>query len=277
MSDTRDSSDGGVCRRALDRVSDGIVALDSEFQFTYLNDSAIDLLDSSESELLGEPVWDVFPDAADSVAEQRIRQAAEVQETVSYERYNDSVDSWFDVRVYPDEDGISLIFKDISEQKQREHELEWYERLVENLPVAVGQVESGKDGSLVYVNDETAEMFGAESKAEVKQYPVQEFYADAEKRERVEQELQDTGRVDDYEVEFETVDGERFWGSLTASLVGLEDETQLLGVSQDAICCDASRGCNDRERNRGQHHWIRSQRRPPVRRICRGTGPDQRL
>lgn len=233
MSDARDSSDNSVHRRTLDRVSDGVVALDSEFQFTYLNDSAKRLLDRNESELLGKPVWDIFPGTTDSVAEQRIRQAAKTQETVSYERYNDAVDRWFDVRVYPDEAGLSLIFTDITERKQRENELERYERILETLPVAVGQNRPGQEGQFVYVNDETVEMFGAESKSEIEQYSVQDLYADAEKRKGLEQELLDNGRVDDYEIEFERIDGDPFWGSLTTTVETLDGERQFIGIVQD--------------------------------------------
>jgi len=233
MSDTREPSDSSVHSRALDRVSDGILALDSEFRFTYLNDSAEQLLDSTASDLLGKPIWDAFPEATDSVAEQRIRAAAETQKTASYERYNESVDRWFDVRVCPDEDGLSLIFNDITERKQRENELERYERIVENLPVAVGQSEPDEDGTLVYVNDETVEMFGAASKTEIKGYAIQDFYVDAAERGEVGRELAEHGRVEDYEIEFETVDGDRFWGSLTATTETLDDETQVIGIIQE--------------------------------------------
>jgi len=233
MSDTCEPSDSSVHSRALDRVSDGILALDSEFRFTYLNDSAEQLLDSTASDLLGEPIWDAFPETTDSVAEQRIRAAAETQETASYERYNESVDRWFDVRVCPDEDGLSLIFNDITERKQRENELERYERIVENLPVAVGQSEPDEDGTLVYVNDETVEMFGAASKTEIKGYAIQDFYVDADERGEVGRELAEHGRVEDYEIEFETVDGDRFWGSLTATTETLDDETQVIGIIQE--------------------------------------------
>ncbi|MDS0477908.1 PAS domain S-box protein [Natrinema sp. 1APR25-10V2] len=120
-------------QRILDRISDAFYALDEEFRFTHVNGQAEELLQQSESDLLGEVVWDVFPDARGSRGDEAFHTALERQEAVSYEEQFPTLDKWFDVRVYPSETGLSVYFREITERKEREQELERYEQLVETI------------------------------------------------------------------------------------------------------------------------------------------------
>lgn len=47
----------------LERVSDAVYAVDTEWRFTYVNERAETLLDRTEGELLGTVLWDAFPEA----------------------------------------------------------------------------------------------------------------------------------------------------------------------------------------------------------------------
>jgi len=113
-----------VRSEVLERVTDGIVALDADFQFTYLNGRAEEILDSDREALLGTPVWDAFPEIVGTVAEDRIREAMRSQRPAGFERYNEDLDGWFDVRLYPDERGLSISITDSTERTERERALE---------------------------------------------------------------------------------------------------------------------------------------------------------
>jgi PAS domain-containing protein len=54
MSDTGISGEDGVRQRTLDRVSDAIVAVDEDFRYTYVNQTAQEVLERDRSELLGD-------------------------------------------------------------------------------------------------------------------------------------------------------------------------------------------------------------------------------
>ncbi|MFC7029302.1 PAS domain-containing protein [Halomicroarcula sp. GCM10025324] len=183
MSSKRESPEESVYQQTLERVSDAIVSVDTNFQYTYLNKNAEELLGKTQSELLGEVIWDAFPETQNSIAQDRIEKALHTNQETQFERYNESVDSWFRVRVFPDTNGLSIFFNDITERKEREVELERYEQIIETLPVAVGQNAPGNKGEFEYVNQGMVEMFGLESKEQATQYSPADLYVDPQERE----------------------------------------------------------------------------------------------
>jgi PAS domain S-box-containing protein len=108
----------------LDRVSDAFFGLDHEWRFTYLNDQAERLLERSRRELIGRSVWEEFPEAVDSTFFEAYRRAMETQETVAFEEYYPPLSTWFEVRAYPSESGLSVYFRDVSARRTNERRLE---------------------------------------------------------------------------------------------------------------------------------------------------------
>lgn len=159
-----DSNDEKALRRStvLERVSEGIAALDSDLRYTYVNDRAEQILDTDRKQLLGQYVWDVFPETKGTVAEEALEAAMETQEQRTFERYNSALDQWFEVRVYPDESGLSLYFADITDRKTSEKELARTNRrltaLIENTSQAVYLKD--REGRYQLVNEAAAELFG---------------------------------------------------------------------------------------------------------------------
>ncbi|MEA5409543.1 PAS domain-containing protein [Haloarculaceae archaeon H-GB2-1] len=117
---------------ALERVSDGVVSLDSDLRYTYVNRRAADLLDTDPESLRGEYIWDVFPDPEGTTAEGAIERAIETEQMTSFERYNEALDTWWKVRVHPDDTGVTVFFNDITEEQERLYELERTDTLFQN-------------------------------------------------------------------------------------------------------------------------------------------------
>jgi len=217
----------------LERVSDAVVGIDTDFEYTFLNSQAEELLDAAEETLLGTTIWEAFPETIDSVAEDNIRTALETNEERSYERYNESVDRWFEVRIFPDEQGLSIFFTDVSERKEREAELERYEQLIEALPVAAGMNTPGEEGHFEFVNQAAVELLGASSKAELKQYSLSDTYANEDARKQLSKRLRETGSIDRHEVQLTTLDGESFWASVTAEIAEIDSKEYIIGIIED--------------------------------------------
>jgi PAS domain S-box-containing protein len=123
----------------FDRISDAFYALDNRWRFTYVNDRAEELIDYWGEGLVGKNFWEVFEWATDSKLGEEYRTAMETQESTAFEfYYPDPLDAWYEVHAYPSETGLSVYFRDITERKQRERELEeyrsHYQTLVENFP-----------------------------------------------------------------------------------------------------------------------------------------------
>jgi PAS domain S-box-containing protein len=118
------------------RVRDGVIGLDTELRFTYVNERAADLLERSAGTLIGEHIWDALEPGPK--AREALERALDAQERLSFEEYYEPLDTWFENYVYPSETGVSVYFRDVTERKQRERELEESERryrtLVDNFP-----------------------------------------------------------------------------------------------------------------------------------------------
>ncbi|WP_255149503.1 PAS domain-containing protein [Halorarius halobius] len=113
----------------LSRIDDGFLALDTDWEFTYLNDGGYEVIDRAaggappEDELPGQNIWDVIPDAAGTGFEENYRRAMATQEPVSFEEHYEPLDRWFGVNAYPSEEGLSVFFQDITERKHHERAL----------------------------------------------------------------------------------------------------------------------------------------------------------
>ncbi|WP_435075022.1 PAS domain S-box protein [Halorubrum sp. HHNYT27] len=105
-------------------MTDAVFALDDRWRFTHLNDRAEEVLDAEEENLLGEAVWDEFPEARNTTFYREYRRAVDTQESVSFEEYFEPLNSWFSVRAYPSESGLTVYFRDVTDEHDQRAELE---------------------------------------------------------------------------------------------------------------------------------------------------------
>lgn len=152
------------------RIDDAVHGLDEEWRFTYLNDSTEELLGMSEEELLGRYVWDVFPNAAERSYKDRYERAMDTQEPVVFEEYSNAADGWLEVAVYPSDSGLSVYFRDVTERRDRQRELERYEQLVETVWDGVYALD--ENDHFVLVNDAFCEIVGYERDELLGEHPT---------------------------------------------------------------------------------------------------------
>ncbi|MDG5759225.1 PAS domain-containing protein [Natronococcus sp. A-GB1] len=121
------------------RISDGFFALDENWEFAYLNERAHELINPDHRELIGTNVWEAFPEASSREFKPLYERAMADEETIAFEEYYpEPLDSWFEVRAYPSETGLSVYFRDITDRKVEKQALEEtrrrYRTLVEHFP-----------------------------------------------------------------------------------------------------------------------------------------------
>ena len=146
----------------LDCVTDAIVEVDSNWRFTLVNQQAEELYEMDEEHLLGRDFWEVFSEAIDTRFEAEYRQVMDAREPTSFVEHFPRLDGWFDIEAYPKtEGGIGFYFVEVTEQRERQHELERanavLSALFENLPVGVLTEDS--DRNVIAVNDHLIELF----------------------------------------------------------------------------------------------------------------------
>jgi PAS domain S-box-containing protein len=148
----------------LGSVSDGFFTLDRRMVVTYFNTAAETLLGRRAQDILGRNLFEAFPEAKGSIFEEKYSLALETREPLSFEVYfsNAPYQNWYDVRVYPYRDGISIFFQVTTARKQAEEALRRSEeqiRLVTDaLPVLISYVDS--DGRYRFNNKRYEDWFG---------------------------------------------------------------------------------------------------------------------
>ncbi|WP_440006214.1 PAS domain S-box protein [Halomicrococcus sp. SG-WS-1] len=214
----------------LERIDDGFFALDSEFRFTYVNDRAEELLDCPKSEALGRDIREVIP--ITETAETAFTEALETQDPVTFEDYYDPLDAWFENQVSPSETGISLYYRDISDQKRRERQLERYETIVETVQDGIYVLNDDMEFSMV--NTALTEMTGYD-REELLGTPAGEITDDVwETVEKREAEIRSGDRSSaTVEVDVETRDGDTFSAEATWVPRSTDDGYERVGVVRD--------------------------------------------
>ena len=101
----------------LESISDGFFALDRDWRFTYLNSQAARWLNRFPQEVIGNTIWEEFPESVGSLFEQEYRHAATFQVTVSFESFYPPLNAWYAVRAYPIASGLAVYFQDVTEEK----------------------------------------------------------------------------------------------------------------------------------------------------------------
>ena len=138
----------------LESITDGFFAVDNYWHLNYLNKEAERLWNKSRQEVIGEYLWDVFPEAVGSQFYSKNLQAVTEQTAMHYEVFFEPFNKWLEVHAYPSSYGLYVYFRDVTSRKFGEEELrkseQKFKTLVENIPDAITRFD--KDMRYVYVN-----------------------------------------------------------------------------------------------------------------------------
>ena len=110
----------------LESITDAFYALDTDWNFTYVNQAAEHLLNRSQKELLGRNVWNEYPAAVNATFYLMYHQAMNEKVAVEFiESYPAPLNKWYEFRVYPAKNGISVYFRDVTQRMQTEKQLQY--------------------------------------------------------------------------------------------------------------------------------------------------------
>jgi PAS domain-containing protein len=87
----------------LESITDGFVAFDKEWRYTYVNSNAARILHTPKEELIGKVGIEVFPHFE--------------------EYYPEPLNIWYECHCYPSKDGLTVFFSDITQRKKAEEAL----------------------------------------------------------------------------------------------------------------------------------------------------------
>jgi len=118
--DNRKQKSANQISNMLERVSDAIVALDSDWIYTYVNKKAAQAFGRTPDQMIGKHIWTEFPEGIGQPFYKAYYRAVETQQVITLEEYYPPYDRWFENRIYPSKDGLTILFNDITERKKAE-------------------------------------------------------------------------------------------------------------------------------------------------------------
>jgi PAS domain S-box-containing protein len=132
-------ADGGAratvdgIEQPLERVSDGFLAADGDWRVTYLNGTAAELLSAPREALLDAVLPAELPAFAGSRFHEVCRDAMASGTETTFEEYYEPRGLWFEGTAYPSTDGLSVIFRNVTEKRRIRQEREQRETTLERL------------------------------------------------------------------------------------------------------------------------------------------------
>ena len=104
----------------LESASDAFISLDNNECYTYVNAKAAKLFGSKPEELIGRKIWYEFAEGVGQPFYDACHKAADEQKPVKVEAYCLPWERWFEYRIFPSKDSLSIFLHDITERKAAE-------------------------------------------------------------------------------------------------------------------------------------------------------------
>ncbi|RFF27784.1 MULTISPECIES: EAL domain-containing protein [unclassified Wenzhouxiangella] len=154
----------------LEAITDGFVAFDEQWRYTYVNAEAERMLGKSARELLGTSVWEQFPDLAGTPTERALKESMHERVSSTAEEFFEPLDAWFEAHAYPSEEGVAVFFRDVTETRRMLEQLQAHQAalrasrdeldaalntrqiLINSLPAHIAMLD--ENGTVLDVNDQ---------------------------------------------------------------------------------------------------------------------------
>jgi len=143
----------------LENISDGFFALNNELVITYFNSTAEKILQKKSSEVVGKSLLESFPQARNTRFEHEYKIALKEGIPRFFEaHYEFPQPNWYEVRVYPGKEGISVFFHVITQQREEKEKLALQSQLLNAVNSAI--IATDKENKVFYWNQMAEKLYG---------------------------------------------------------------------------------------------------------------------
>ncbi|MFC7517971.1 PAS domain S-box protein [Herbaspirillum sp. GCM10030257] len=146
----------------VESIGDAFFTLDRNWRAIYVNEKTARFIGRNRDELIGQILWEVVPEVLDSSIMTYYRQVMETGKRAFFETYWPPSHAWIEIRVYPNEDGISVYFHDITARREAENTIRASEQrfrdVIEMTPA--GYILTDAEGALLDVNPALCDIAG---------------------------------------------------------------------------------------------------------------------
>jgi PAS domain S-box-containing protein len=107
----------------LDSMADTHILFDQSWHYLYVNRAAVLAMARPREQILGQTLWELYPDIIGTELERQYRRAMEERIPVVFDFHYPTTNTWWENRFYPAPQGLSVFATDITERKQAEEAL----------------------------------------------------------------------------------------------------------------------------------------------------------
>ncbi len=104
----------------IETMTDGVAIIDHNWNYTFVNQGGARMLGRSVESLIGNNLWEEFPDSRDSESGKAYVKAFETQQPIVLNEVNKTKNRWYENRIYPTGEGLTIFFSEVTQRKQLE-------------------------------------------------------------------------------------------------------------------------------------------------------------
>jgi diguanylate cyclase (GGDEF)-like protein/PAS domain S-box-containing protein len=108
----------------LESTHDSVLVIDQHWHVVYWNQHAAQTINQRDKLRVGVSIWELFPNALTSGEGDHYKRAIETGRPEEFEIFVTDRQLWLGIRAFPTEEGLSIFFRDISDQKKARDAIE---------------------------------------------------------------------------------------------------------------------------------------------------------
>ncbi|GAB3196137.1 PAS domain S-box-containing protein [Pontibacter aydingkolensis] len=155
----------------LESITDAFCTIDRDWKYTYVNSEFEQLTHFKRENVLGKSLFALYPSEGNPEFFRNYRQAMETGNPVHFDAYSPEHGKWFDVKVFPSKEGLSVYFSDITDKVKAQQEVKRLSLVAST--TTNGVVIMGMDRRIEWVNEGFTEMTGFHLEESVGKRPIE--------------------------------------------------------------------------------------------------------
>ncbi|HEY9222266.1 MAG TPA: PAS domain S-box protein [Lutibacter sp.] len=144
----------------LTSIKDGLVILDRDSKYIYVNQKAADLLGENVEALIGKHIWTEFPEKEGDLFYDNYQKAIKKGKPLSFENYFEPWNKWFENRIIPSEEGALMFFHETTDKKETENKIKAAYNIINKSSSVAFLCENKHDFPIVFTSENSHHLFG---------------------------------------------------------------------------------------------------------------------
>ncbi|MBM3604954.1 MAG: response regulator [Alphaproteobacteria bacterium] len=140
----------------LRTMPDGFFLLDTDWRFSFVNAAAEQMLLRDPTELVGQCVWEEFPEARGTIFEHTYRTVRETGVSQSFQAYFEPLETWFHVTAHPAQTGVAVHYRNVTREVGEQRDLRLFRTAIDAMASGAIMLERGSGAitswPIVYAN-----------------------------------------------------------------------------------------------------------------------------